>query len=326
MIIDIHGHVSAPPELYAYRSVTLASRGAHGRGDPGVSDEKLEESAQEHIALLKKVGTDIQFISPRPFQQMHSEKPERIVHWWIAAVNDIIARHCKAHPEAFRGVAGLPLCAGASVKNALPELERCVKELGFIGCLLNPDPYEHDGDSPPLADEYWYPLYEKLVELDVPAMIHSAGCKSPRETYSNHFITEETLAILSLTNSTVFKDFPTLKIIVPHGGGSVPYQIGRWRSGRFRRGGESFDDSLRRLYFDTVLYNPESVEFLLRIVGTDRVMFGTELPGVGSSVDPKTGRALDDIKPVIDEIEWLTDQDRKLIFEDTARKVFKLNA
>ncbi len=85
---------------------------------------------------------------------------------------------------------------------------------------------------------------------------------------------------------------------------------------------ESFDQSLRRLYFDTVLYNKESLELLFRIVGPDRCMFGTEKPGSGSAQDPATGAWLDDLKPVIESIDWLTEQDKRLIFEENAKKVF----
>ncbi len=329
MIIDAHGHVSAPPELYAYRSVLLASRGYHGRGSPGISDERLHRGVERHLELLKSVGTDIQFLSPRPFQLMHSEQPESIVRWWVEANNDIIARQCRAYPEVFRGVCGLPQSPGGSIQPCVEELERCVSEHGFIGCLINPDPTEGTGLMPTLDDEHWYPLYEKMVELDVPALIHSTACKHFRESYSAHFISEESIAVLNLCKgeSRVFTDFPNLRLIISHGGGSVPYQIGRWRAHRFREQEsnpslESFDESMRRLYYDTVLYNVESLDFLFRIVGIDRCLFGTENPGSGSSRDPRTGAWLDDLKPVIESIAWLSETDRSRIFEDNTRAVF----
>jgi predicted TIM-barrel fold metal-dependent hydrolase len=329
MIIDAHGHVSAPPELYAYRSVLLASGGYHGKGSPGISDERLHQGVARHLQLLRGVGTDVQFLSPRPFQLMHSERPESIVRWWVEANNDIIARQCRAYPEVFRGVAGLPQSPGGSIQPCVEELERCVREHEFIGCLINPDPTEGTGLMPTLDDEYWYPLYEKMVELDVPALIHSTACKHFRESYSAHFITEESIAVLNLckVESRVFQDFPSLRLIISHGGGSVPYQIGRWRAHRFREQEsnpslESFDESLRRLHYDTVLYNQESLDFLFRVVGTDRCLFGTENPGSGSSRDPATGRWLDDLKPVIEGVSWLSETDRSRIFEDNARAVF----
>jgi 4-oxalmesaconate hydratase len=329
MVIDIHGHVTAPAELYAYKSLLLSSRGHHGRGNPGISDELMHSAVRRHIDLLKEVGTDLQFISPRPFQLMHSETPESIVRWWVEANNDIIGRQCRAFPDVFKGVCGLPQGPDIPMAASVEELERCVSSMGFIGCLLNPDPTEGTGNTPTLDSEYWYPLYAKMVELDVPALVHSTACKNPRESYSAHFITEESIAVLALTKleSRVFTDFPSLRIIISHGGGSVPYQIGRWRAGRFnamrgRPGLEAFDESLRRLLFDTVLYNQESLDFLFRMVGTDRCMFGTENPGTGSAKDPQTGHMLDDLRPVIEGIGWLTEEDRSRIFEANARQVF----
>jgi 4-oxalmesaconate hydratase len=329
MIIDMHGHVTAPAELYAYKSGLLASRGHHGKGSPGISDDRMHQALKRHLVLLASVGTDVQFLSPRPFQLMHSEQPDFIVRWWVEANNDVIARQCRAYPDVFRGVCALPQTAGGDLGPCVDELVRCVTEHGFVGCLVNPDPTEGTGLQPTLDDEYWYPLYEKMVELDVPALVHSTACKNPRESYSAHFVAEESVAVLNLckSSSRVFRDFPSLRLIISHGGGSVPYQVGRWRSGRFREQQanpslESFDSSLRRLYFDTVLYNQESLELLFRIAGPDRCMFGTENPGVGSSKDPATGAWLDDLKPVIEGISWLTAEDREMIFERNVRTVF----
>jgi 4-oxalmesaconate hydratase len=178
-----------------------------------------------------------------------------------------------------------------------------------------------------MGDEYWYPLYQRMVELDVPALVHSASCKNERLTYSTHFINEETIAINSIANSRVFEDFPSLKLIISHGGGAVPYQVARWRAGRFNamaRGAnvERYDDSIRRLYYDTGVYNKESLELLFKIVGPDRCLFGTENPGTGTAIDPDTGKYLDDLKPVIESIDFLTQEDRDRIFEKNAREVF----
>jgi 4-oxalmesaconate hydratase len=220
-------------------------------------------------------------------------------------------------------VAGLPQFRVTDLGPAIAELERAVTELGFVGCLLNPDPCEGDGTSVPgLGDRYWYPLYEKLCELDVPALIHSASCSSPRESYSLHFINEESIAALGLVNSQVFDDFPTLKVVVAHGGGAIPYQLGRFRAGGLKSGQVDFAVRLRRLWFDTVLYSADGLELLFKVVGPDRCLFGTEAPGTGAAVDPATGLSLDDLKPVIDGLSTITDDDRRLIFEENARAVY----
>jgi 4-oxalmesaconate hydratase len=330
MIIDCHGHVSPPSDLWAYKANILSHRGEHGRRMPEVSDEEIlhyanrvEMAPAGHIDMLDRVSTQLQLLSPRPFQMMHSAKPARVVHWFTEETNNIIARTVKLIPERFLGVCGLPQAAGEPVERVLPELERCVK-MGFIGCLLNPDPFENGSEeAPPLGDRYWYPLYEKLCELDVPAHIHATGSQSERTPYTLHFINEESIAVFGLVNSTVFDDFPNLKILVSHGGGAIPYQIGRFISGANRKG-FSFVDRMRRLYFDTVLYSEEALRLLIKTVGADRCLFGSECPGVGSTIDKETGRTLDDIRPHFEGFDWLSSEDRRAIYEGNARRLFKI--
>ncbi|SED32870.1 4-oxalmesaconate hydratase [Rhizobiales bacterium GAS191] len=337
MIIDAHAHITAPDQLYVWKAGLLSHRGAHGRynPDPRVSDDQMLAAlnkptfgTKSHLDQLKEVGTDMQILSPRPYQMMHSERPGTIVHWYNIAVNDMIAQQCRLFPDVFRGMCGLPQVWGEPIEKSLPELERCVTELGMVGCLLNPDPSEGLAtlDVPDLGQEYWYPLYEKLVALDVPAYIHSAGCRTQRHSYSLHFILEETIAVMALIRSNVFKDFPTLKIVVPHGGGAIPFQFGRFHAPALRRGPEPFRDSLRRIYFDTVLYSEDALAMLIKTVGADRILFGAERPGVGTVKDPATGRWLDDIAPIIQGFSWLAEDEKRQIFEGNARRLFRLDA
>jgi predicted TIM-barrel fold metal-dependent hydrolase len=327
LLIDAHAHLVAPTALYAHRSLLMATSG-HGVPPLKISDALLAESAASNIAVMDGVGTDVQLLSPRPYQQGHSMRPASLVDEWMGVNNDLIARTVEMHPTRFAGVCGLPFIAEEGISRVLPELERTVESLGFVGLQLNPDPTEGQGSVPALGDRYWYPLYEKMCELDVPALVHSAGCQNDRETYSEHFITEESIAILSILRSTVFDDFPSLKLIIGHGGGSVPYQVGRWRAARLNTiigghpDGPHFDGLLRKFWFDTVLYNQESLELLFRVVGADRCLFGTEKPGSGSAVDPSTGRDFDDLRPVIEEIDFLSDGERDAIFSGNAQHVF----
>lgn len=338
-IIDIHGHVSSPAELYAYRSILLAGRGAHGRTGTKLPPTGVLKAAERHVGLLDQVGTDIQLISPRPFQLMHSEEPADIVRWWARATNDAVAAQVKEFPERFRGVGALPQAASTTPAEWLDELERCVGELGFVGVLVNPDPAEgQELRLPRIGTEWWYPLFEKLVELDVPALIHSGGCKSFRESYSEHMITEASRSVISLAESRALVDFPTLKVIVSHGGGSVPYQIGRWRAARYLElteveaydskddadlsAVEPFDVSLSRIHFDSLVHDPNALELLLKVVGPERVLLGTEVPGSGSPINPDTGRSYDDILSSLDSIGWLGKDKRQQIVEDNARRLY----
>lgn len=326
MIIDAHAHLVAPDSLYAFRALLLADGGYHG-GTPKISDDALAEAAAGNVTTMDAVGTDLQLLSPRPFHLGSSMRPARMLDPWIRANNDTIARTVALHPTRFAGVGALPLAADEPVSAGFAELDRLV-DLGFVGVLVNPDLHEGRGTTPALGDRYWYPLFERLVERDLPIHVHSAGCYSERETYSEHFVTEESIAVLAMLRSEVFTDFPSLRVMISHGGGSVPYQIGRWQAEALHPGlgggpdAERFETSLRRFWFDSVLHHPLSLELLLRTVGADRVLFGTEKPGSGSAPNPATGRDFDDIRPVIEGFDFLSAAERQAVFEDNARTVF----
>lgn len=323
MIIDSHAHVVLPAESYRYMANLVSSR-ANPVDRAKVPDAAIRAAAEGLLRMMDSVGTDMQFLSPRPYAQLHSIKPARVTELWTRHVNDVIHRQCEMFPDRFRGVAGLPQYRDSSPENTLPELERCIEQLGFVGCLLNPDPTEGDCAPPPgLGDPFWYPLYRKLVEYDVPALIHSAGSCQPREPYTLKFINEESIAVISLLGSPVFEEFPALKLIVPHGGGAIPYQMGRFRAWTTRLGGtETFDQKVRKLHYDTCNYAKEALELLFKVVGPDRVLFGTEKPGTGNARNPETGRDFDDLKPVIESIDFLSEQDRRNIFECNCRRLY----
>jgi 4-oxalmesaconate hydratase len=322
MIIDSHAHVVVPAESYKYMGELVASR-ANPAGKPQLPDEAVRKAGQSIIDIMDKVGTDIQFLSPRPYMQMHSVKPARVPLLWTQHMNDLVYRTVQMFPTRFRAVAGLPQYRDESPQNCLEELNFRVKEQGFIGCLINPDPTEGDGPPPPgLGDEFWYPLYETLCELDIPALIHSAGSCQPRESYTLKFINEESIGITHVLASNLFERFPSLKLIFPHGGGAIPYHMGRFRAWAVRAGGETYDEKMRRLHFDTTTYDKNAIELLLKTVGADRVLFATEKPGTGSARDPLTGRDYDDLKPVIEEIAFLSDEDKKNIFECNCTRLY----
>jgi predicted TIM-barrel fold metal-dependent hydrolase len=193
--------------------------------------------------------------------------------------------------------------------------------------MLNPDPMEGLAPAlPALGQRWWYPIYEAACELDVPLLVHSASCRPPaRENYSLHFITEETINLVDVVNSAVYTDFPDLKLVFSHGGGAVPYQLGRLQStGRGHPSGKSFLDRLRNVYFDTCLYTKESLELLFAAVGPDRCLFGTERPGTGTQINPDTGKYYDDIAEVIESIPSLSAGDKAMIFEENARTLYHL--
>jgi 4-oxalmesaconate hydratase len=324
-VIDSHAHITAPAGVFSYQARLIASGGYPGTKPPVISEQAHRDAMANHLARIDADGTDLQLLSPRPFHSMHSFGPAKIVDAWTEFVNDQIAAQAALYPGRFRGVAGLPQFQDTSPARCLRELERAVTELGFVGALVDPDPLEGKGDVPGLGNEFWYPLYEKFVELDVPVYVHSAGCFKEREPYQVHFLNEETTATVHLLDSAVFDRFPTLKVVISHGGGAVPYHAGRFRSLRLNNGGEDFDVALRRLWYDTCLWSPEAFELLVKVVGPERILFGTETPGTGSGFDPKTGRHLDNMLPYVSTSPLLSEEDRTAILSENTRKLFKLD-
>jgi 4-oxalmesaconate hydratase len=322
MIIDSHAHVVVPPESYKYMAELVASR-ANPTSPPVLTDEGVRKAGQSIIDLMDKMGTDIQFLSPRPYMAMHSVKPALVGQLWTKHMNDLVHATVQMFPKRFRAVMSLPQYRDTSPENCLAELEFRVKEQGFIGCVINPDPTEGDGEAPPgMGDKFWYPLYQKMVELDVPGLVHTASSCEARLSYTLKFITEESIAITSLLSSEVFTRFPNLKLIMPHGGGAIPYQMGRFRAWSIRKGEKFFDDQLKQLHFDTTTYDKDALELLFKVVGPNNVLFATESPGTGSVTDPTTGRDYDDLKPIIDSFSFLSEEDKTNVYECNCARLY----
>ena len=192
--------------------------------------------------------------------------------------------------------------------NCIPELERCVNELGFIGCNLNPDPSGGWWKEPPLTDRWWYPLYEKMVELDVPAMVHvSSSCNPAFHFTGAHYINADTTAFMQLIQGDLFKDFPTLKFVIPHGGGAVPYHWGRYRGlAQDMKKPLLKDHLLNNVYFDTCVYHQPGIDLLLKVIPADNILFASEVVGAVRGIDPETGQYFDDTRRYIDNADGLS--------------------
>ena len=196
-----------------------------------VSDDEIRESLEgAQLKLQRERGTDLTIFSPRAMGMSHHIGDYNVSLAWSQLCNEMIHRVCTLYPKNFIGVCQLPQSPGVPPDNCIAELERCVKEFGFVGCNLNPDPSGGYWTAPPLTDRWWYKLYEKMVELDVPAMVHvSASCNPCFHGTGAHYINADTTAFMQLIMGDLFKDFPTLKLIIPHGGGAVPFHWGRYR-------------------------------------------------------------------------------------------------
>jgi 4-oxalmesaconate hydratase len=329
VIIDCHGHyTTAPAELQKYRDSQVA-----GLKDPSakpmaanlkVTDDQIRDSLEgAQLKFQRERGTDLTIFSPRASAMAHHVGNETTSLNWSRACNDLIARVCSLYPENFVGVCQLPQSPGVPPANSAAELERCVSELGFIGCNLNPDPSGGHWNSPPLTDRHWYPLYEKMVELDVPAMVHvSASCNPNFHATGAHYINADTTAFMQFLTADLFRDFPTLRFIIPHGGGAVPFHWGRYRGlAQDMKRPPLEEGLLGNVFFDTCVYHLPGIELLFKVVPIGNILFGSEMVGAVRGVDPRTGHYYDDTKRYIDALS-LSAGDRSKVFEGNARRVY----
>ena len=330
MIIDCHGHyTTAPPSLETFRQKQIDSlkdaRLAPAKDSLLIRDDEIRagiEGAQ--LRIQRERGTDLTVFSPRAGGMGHHIGNAMTSALWSDICNELIHRVCTLYPQNFVGVCQLPQSPGVRPDNCIAELERCVNEYGFIGCNLNPDPSGGYWTDPPLTDRWWYPLYEKLVELDVPAMVHvSASCNPAFHFTGAHYINGDTTAFMQFITADLFRDFPTLRFVIPHGGGAVPYHWGRYRGLAQDMGKPLLKDFLlNNVYFDTCVYHQAGIDLLTRVIPADNILFASEIVGAVRGIDPETGHYYDDTKRYIDKVEWLSVAEKEKIFSGNVRKVY----
>ena len=330
MIIDCHGHyTTAPPSLETFRQKQIDSlkdaRLAPAKDSLLIRDDEIRagiEGAQ--LRIQRERGTDLTVFSPRAGGMGHHIGNAMTSALWSDICNELIHRVCTLYPQNFVGVCQLPQSPGVRPDNCIAELERCVNEYGFIGCNLNPDPSGGYWTDPPLTDRWWYPLYEKLVELDVPAMVHvSASCNPAFHFTGAHYINGDTTAFMQFITADLFRDFPTLRFVIPHGGGAVPYHWGRYRGLAQDMGKPLLKDFLlNNVYFDTCVYHQAGIDLLTRVIPADNILFASEIVGAVRGIDPETGHYYDDTKRYIDKVDSLSAADKEKIFSGNVRKVY----
>jgi 4-oxalmesaconate hydratase len=330
MIIDVHGHyTTAPKALEEWRNRQVA---AYGSGAPAanptelrISDDELRESIETNqLAKMRERGSDLTIFSPRASFMAHHIGDFAVSSAWAGICNELIHRVCQLFPDHFIGAAMLPQSPGVDPRTCVTELERCVREFGFVGINLNPDPSGGHWTSPPLSDRQWYPIYEKMCELDIPAMIHvSTSCNACFHTTGAHYLNADTTAFMQCLTSDLFKDFPILRFLIPHGGGAVPYHWGRFRGlAQELKKPLLTEHLLNNIYFDTCVYHQPGIDLLTRVIPVRNILFASEMIGAVRGIDPETGHHYDDTRRYIDSSTQLDAGQKAMIFEGNARRIF----
>lgn len=324
-VLDIHAHVSSPFAGTPSLGLMLAGN-TPIKIDPrttenarlGLTEENWAKYVGQHVAIMDDYKIDAQLIGPRPFLMLGWMKPH-LLESWTRYVNNSIAKQVSMEPTRFVGAAQLPQDPDAEdLSGCIPELERCVGELGFKAVYLSPDP-SGDRRSPGMDGRYWDPVYAKCQELGIPIIVHGTTCTDRRiepipNNYQIGFVWEQYLATQLLSHSDVFERFPDLKVVVCHCGGALD---------RFIKTDTHLSqrDVSKNLFFDTTALDIDFLTAAIKQRTPARMCFGTEAPGSGAAIRPETGRPSDDLLPVIDSFDFLTEAQKRAIFRDNAAHV-----
>jgi len=295
-VIDFHAHLMIP-ELYAItgphtmfvKSNTDPTMGEDDR--KGVREREAVlvsrmSDVTERIARMDAMGVDMQVLSSSLVQQItYWAEPQESLRL-ERMFNDRMAAVVAANPKRLIGLGGVPLAAPVL---AVAELTRCMRELGLAGVGISTTARDME-----LGDAALRPFWEKAEELGAVVYIHPAGNTGARfgrwylwNSVGQAF--EEAMAIASLFYEGILDAFPQLKICISHGGGYMPYYMGRITRNYLEKPAtrvnmtKSPAEYLRMLYYDSCVYETEVLEALVKRVGADRVLLGSDYP-VG---DPK---------------------------------------
>ncbi len=289
--IDVHAHLMLP-EMYA---VTAAhSMFVKSNADPDMNEEAKKVVRQreafvvermsdvtDRIARMDAMGVDIQVLSSSLVHQLTYWAEPRESLRLERMLNDRMAEVVAANPQRLIGLGGVPL---AAPELAVAELMRCMTELGLAGVGISTIARDME-----LGDARLRPFWQKAEELGAVVYIHPAGNTGARfekwylwNSIGQAF--EEAMAIASLFYEGILDAFPGLKICISHGGGYMPYYMGRIARNYLEKPAtrvnmkKSPAEYLRMLYFDSCVYETEVLEALVKRVGADRVVLGSDYP------------------------------------------------
>lgn len=329
MIIDCHGHyTTAPDPLGLWRDDQIAELDGGPAPDPNgprISDDEIRDSLEANqLKLMNERGIDLTIFSPRASFMAHHLGDFSTSNDWARICNDLCARVARLYPNKFAPAIMLPQSPGTDPNNCVDEIDRCVNEHDVVALNINPDPSGGHWTSPPLTDESWFPIYEKMIEHGLPGMVHVSTSVNPAfHTTGAHYLNADTTAVMQLIEGNLFDRYPELKLVIPHGGGAAPYHWGRFRGLAQALGKPDLEQHLlKNVYFDTCVYHQPGIDELLSVIPVENVLFASEMIGAVRTVDPTTGFNFDDTVRYIRNAE-LTEEEQQVIFEDNARRVYR---
>jgi aminocarboxymuconate-semialdehyde decarboxylase len=342
-VINVHTHYQPQSVLpiiepYGIKMVTAGDGSWHFRsGDveyniPGTSEQFWGRGLGGQIPDMDAAGIDINVLQPSPMIFSYHLEP-KVNREFSRAFNNETAKHISEHPDRFWGSAQLPM---QDLEMAAAELERAVTELGLKSCSVG---YVLGSDRT-LADPECDEFLSVVERLNVPILLHPVALGQDMDLVAGGgnwlmkyqmdwawgYIFTESAAVVGLILGGALDRHPDLRVMIPHGGGMIPYQIGRldYHAKVFGRGHRHVGDQLahdpteylKRFYFDTVVHAPRSLELLIDVMGEDNVVMGSNYPGWDNAPIWETIRALPNVSDRAKE---------KILGENAAERLFATN-
>ena len=223
----------------------------------------------------------------------HHLGSEKANIYWAEHWNNLIYRICQLYPDNFVPVGMLPQFPGVEPKNCIAgDRAHASTSSGSSASTSTRTPRAACGPTRRLFDEWWYPVYEKMVELDIPAMVHVSQTRNPAFHFTGaHYINADTTAFMQCPHvRPAARTSRPCKFIIPHGGGAVPYHWGRYRGlaqdNKWTPATELIKDYI---YFDTCVYHQPGIDLLLKVIPPENILFGSEMVGAVRGHRPRDG-------------------------------------
>ena len=326
--IDIHCHLATPeagelaaphrrPEYEPYDYfMGQDSKDQNTRMFPTIVEALTQPKARlEHMDAM---GVQIQGLSTFASEYVYWAPPQ-VGAAAARLQNDKLAQSVADFPDRFAGVgATIPL---QNIDLAIAEMDRAVDDLGFKGLQIGGTVNGHNLDEPRFR-----PFWQAVAAKDVPVILHPNGYEESQR-FGDYFMTncignplETMVAANRMIFSGLFEELPDLKVVLLHGGGYLPFYASRadhtWKvrpETRTHIADRPPSYYMKRMFYDTMVFEPLYLRHLVEVVGSDRVMAGTDFPFDMGETDPMG---------LIDRVEGLTDQERTAIKGDNAAQLF----
>lgn len=310
MTTDVHAHVLLPeveamlaglPGLAEAKALDARRNGPEALAVSGpmvgARIPRLTDVAVR-LAAMDEQGVDVQLVSPSP-SHYHYWADEKTALEVCRVANASTAAHCEKAPDRLRGLGLVPLQHPALMIDALDDALR----LGLLGVEIS-----SHAPGRELSDPEYEPFWSHAEATGALVFLHPFGCTLDERLdrwYLSNTVgqpTENAVALSHLIFSGVLDRHPALKLIAAHGGGYLPTHIGRsdhaWRARPDARGCANPPSSyLRRLYFDSLVHDPDVLRALVRAAGADRVLLGSDFPFDMGSDDPVGALRAADLTP-----------------------------